>query len=430
MDQHRTVEPQSIKFARFLRDRHWISAAGLNLARVVLAKYAGFAGAGTERPALLDHGLIWPWRGGDALVRNEMDGKSHRVPAEFAPSKSESARSTLLGPGTMIQRKSLPSAPPASDGFPTMEPHVALRSAILNDTSPFEVSRGPGFLLAADRFSASASLFRKSARTAPTASATRGVLLRPALPSRKTPEPARALPESDGPHSVAPIPRGAQSREQSAALFRFDRTTTPMGKDADHGAPSGQPRFVSPVLAGIPVLEMAANQPNLVGAARDSVATTFAISSQTSSWRVGEGAKSLGDFRSPTPSLVQAWVPEPFHAEFFWRDIRVNPLGRASRLAENLNSGSAATFSAPPLDLSLQLAKTPVASDSALSAVESSPRQSLAEAEKVMASSTNSETRPPATPQIVSIPEVADRVYRLLERRLVIERERRGVFRT
>jgi hypothetical protein len=47
-----------------------------------------------------------------------------------------------------------------------------------------------------------------------------------------------------------------------------------------------------------------------------------------------------------------------------------------------------------------------------------------------MASSTNSETRPPATPQIVSIPEVADRVYRLLERRLVIERERRGVFRT
>ena len=388
---------------------------------MVVAKFGGFARSGAERPALLDHGLTWQWRGIDAVGRNEMDGKSHRVPAEFAPSKSESARSTLLGPGTMIQRKFLPSAPPAGGGFSTIESHAAQRSPVLSAALP---------LFASGRFSASASPSRESTRPAPTASAARVVLLRPALPSRKTPEPARALPESDGPHSVEPIPRGAQSREQSAALFRFDRTTTPMRKDADHGAPSGQPRFVSPVLAGIPVSEMSANRQNLVRAARGSVATRFAISSETSSWRLGGASRSLGDFPSPTASPVQAWAPEPFHAEFFSRDIRVNPLGRAGSLAATLNSGSAAAFSAPSFDLSLQLPKTPAASDSAVSAIESSPRRSLTEGEEGRARSANRETQSAAAPQSLTVPEVADRVYRLLERRLVIERERRGVFRT
>ena len=83
-------------------------------------------------------------------------------------------------------------------------------------------------------------------------------------------------------------------------------------------------------------------------------------------------------------------------------------------------------FSAPSFDLTLQLPKTLPASDSAVAAVESPLRPSLPEA----AGSTNSEMRPPAALQTLSVPDVADRVYRLLERRLIVERERRGVFRT
>ncbi len=422
MDRHRTIEPQSVKFARFVRDQHSLSPAGLNLALVLLAKYAGFASAGTERPPLIDHGLIWQWRGGDALLRNEMDGKSQSVAAEFAPSQSGSAPSIRGRRGTMIQRESLPSAPPAGDRFPAIEPHAALRSAISSETTPFEVSRGPGFQWAVERFPVSAPPLRETTRLAPTASAAREVFSPPALAWRKTPSPVRTSAESHHPHSVASIHRWARSR--------FDDTATAMGEDADHGVPSGQRGFVSPALGGIPVLEMAANHPNLAAAAQDSIATRFAISSQTAPWRLGEGSKRLDDFRWRKPSLIQTWAPKPLHAEFFWRDIRVNPLGHPRSVAQSVNSESAATISAPRLDLGLQLPNTPVASDSAFSAVASSPQRALLEADEVMAKSTKSETRPPAPPQILSIPEVADKVYRLLERRLVIERERRGVFRT
>jgi hypothetical protein len=421
MDRHRTIEPQSIKFVQFLRDRHGISPAASDLARTVVAKFGGFARSGAERPALLDHGLTWQWRGIDAVGRNEMDGKSQQAPAKFTLSKDVATPLIMARPENMIQRKFLPSAPPAGGGFSTIEPHAAQRSPVLSAALP---------LFASGRFSASASPSRESTPPAPTASAARVVLLRPALTSIEKLRAAGTLPESDGPSSSASISRPAESREQSPTLFRFNRNATPIRKVADQAGLLGQPRFVSPVLAGIPVSEMSANHPNLVRAARGSVATRFAISSETSSWRLGEASRSLGDFPLPTASLVQAWAPEPFHAEFFSRDIRINPLGRAGSLAATLNSEAAAAFQAPSFDLSLQLPKTPVASDSAVSAIESSPRRSVTEGEEVTARSTNSEMRPAAGPPVLTVPEVADRVYRLLERRLVIERERRGVFRT
>lgn len=417
MDRHRTIEPQSIKFVQFLRDRHGISPAGSDLARTVVAKFGGFARSGAERPALLDHGLTWQWRGIDAVGRNEMDGKSQQAPAKFTLSKDVATPLIMARPENMIQRKFLPSAPPAGGGFSTIESHAAQRSPVLSAALP---------LFASGRFSASASPSRESTPPAPTASVARVVLLRPALTSIEKLRAAGTLPESDGPSSSASIGRPAESREQSPTLFRFNRNATPIRKVADHAGLLGQPRFVSPVLAGIPVSEMSANHPNLVRAARGSVATRFAISSETSSWRLGEASRSLGDFPLPTASLVQAWAPEPFHAEFFSRDIRINPLGRAGSLAATLNSEAPA----PSFDLSLQLPKTPVASDSAVSAIESSPRRSVTEGEEVTARSTISEMPTAAVSEVLTVPEVADRVYRLLERRLVIERERRGVFRT
>src|SRR5574342_1390876 len=113
MRQQRTIEPQSLRFVHFLRDRHWISPVVPDFARMMIAKYAAFARAGTKRPALLDYSLTWLWGGVEGAGRDETDGKSQRVAPEFSPSKSGGTVPIITRPGTMIQRKSLLSAPAA-----------------------------------------------------------------------------------------------------------------------------------------------------------------------------------------------------------------------------------------------------------------------------------------------------------------------------
>ena len=417
-----TIEPQSLRFVDFLRDRYWISPAVPDLARMMIAKYAAFARVGTKRPALVDYGFTWG--GGYGAGRDETNGKSQRGAPEFAPSKS--GGTLITRPGTTIQRKSPPSAPSADGGFSATEPHAALRSSVLSETSPFEASRASGVLLAADGISGLAPRFGESLPPV--------LPLWPPLSLAERPHAAGTLAESDPPHSRASMGRLAESVEQSPARFRFSRTGTPMEKNGDQGAPSGPRRFLSAASAGIPVSKMSAHQPNPIGAAVGTVATGFAISSETSSRRLGEVSETSSDLRFPLPRLVETWAPEAFDADFFWRDIRVNAVGRGGGLPVERNSPylsmrspeSMVAFSAPSFDLTLQLPKTLPASDSAVAAVESPLRPSLPEA----AGSTNSEMRPPAALQTLSVPDVADRVYRLLERRLIVERERRGVFRT
>jgi hypothetical protein len=296
----------------------------------------------------------------------------------------------------------------------------------LSEASPFEISRASGFLLAADRFSKPTPRLGESLP--------RVLFLRPTLSLAERPHSVGTLPEADGPRSSASIAQQAESTEQSAARFRFNRTATPMEKNGDQGAPSGWRRFLSAASARIPVSKMSVNQANPIATAADSVATGFAVSSETSSRRLGEVSMRLGDLRLPLSSVVETWAPEAFDAEFFWRDIRVNPVGRVGGLPVGRKSPYLSirspepmvAFSAPSFDLTLQLPKTLPASNSAVSGVESPLGPSLPEA----AGSPNGETPPLAAPQTLSVPDVADRVYRLLERRLIVERERRGVFRT
>jgi hypothetical protein len=189
-------------------------------------------------------------------------------------------------------------------------------------------------------------------------------------------------------------------------------------------------------LAGIPVFKKSANRPGFLQTARNSLTKGSAILSEASARSRGAGSTSFAGFQPMMPGLLQTWAPEAFHGEFFWRDIRVNPLGRPAVSAVEQKSAhpflipeSVTALSTPSFDLTLQLPKAAATTDTAASAIQSS-RRSLSEDEEVTARSTNTEMQPPATPQGLSVPEVADRVYRLLERRLVIERERRGVFRT
>jgi hypothetical protein len=207
-----------------------------------------------------------------------------------------------------------------------------------------------------------------------------------------------------------------------------------MGRDGYDDAPSGRPgSALSLVLAGMPVLKKLATQPGFLQTGRNSLAKGSAILSETSSRRSGAGSANFAGFQPVRPGLLQAWAPEAFQPEFFWRDIRVNPLGRAAELgveersAHPLLNPQSPAFSTPSFDLTLQLPKAAATSDIAVSAIESSPRRSFSEDNAV---TTNTEMRPSAEPQVLNVPQVADRVYRLLERRLVVERERRGVFRT
>jgi hypothetical protein len=136
------------------------------------------------------------------------------------------------------------------------------------------------------------------------------------------------------------------------------------------------------------------------------------------------------------PGLRQAWAPEALRAEFFWRDIRINPVGGAAGLGAEKKSALptvkpefVTTFATPSVELALQLPKVPATSVAGVSATESLPPL-LPANEARAADSQVTEQRPPPTTQVWNVPEMAERVYRLLERRLVVERERRGVFRT
>jgi hypothetical protein len=152
------------------------------------------------------------------------------------------------------------------------------------------------------------------------------------------------------------------------------------------------------------------------------------VSSAKSGRARSEGSIGFAGFRSPILSKVHPSRPEAFNSGFLRGDIRMNPLGRSLPWEKEI--ASAAALSAPPLDLTLQLPKVSVAPEAAVSAVGPTPGRSLAEDQEVTARSMNSDMRPAVEPQALSVPQVADRVYRLLERRLMIERERRGVFRT
>jgi hypothetical protein len=181
------------------------------------------------------------------------------------------------------------------------------------------------------------------------------------------------------------------------------------------------------MLDEIPLAARAANPRLVRDGPGNSVFKEFAIKSVPSARRRREVPHSFARSLVSMPSLIRVASPAAFNSEFLLRDIRVNPVGRGFPVAEE--AAPARAFGPPTLDLTLQLPKGSVAPETVASTA-SMPRPSPAGTEQTPARSTNSETRPAGGPQVLSVPEVADRVYRLLERRLVIERERRGVFRS
>jgi hypothetical protein len=78
----------------------------------------------------------------------------------------------------------------------------------------------------------------------------------------------------------------------------------------------------------------------------------------------------------------------------------------------------------PSLDLTLRAPQAAVSSesDASIEHVPTMPRTAEVPARSVTAESVD------VTAKQLSVSEVADRVYRLLERRLVIDKERRGIF--
>lgn len=436
MPPNRTIEPRSVKFAQRLLSRHRFSLTGSDLAETVVAKYAAFAGAGTEFSPLIDHSLTWR-REIDGVSRHDSDREPERAPGEFTPSNGGARQSTLRRSGNMIQRRTLSDGPPAGRGFSPLEP-AALPAPALRGALPAEALPGRSSQLAADRFSESRSRLGEFFPGGPVASGAGVTFFRAPVALAEAAHPAGTLPGSDAPWYAASAGRPVEKGRRSTQLFRIQRSGTAMGNDGYDDAPSGRPgSALSLVLAGMPVLKKSATQPGFLQTGRNSLAKGSAILSETS-WRSsGAGSTNFAGFQPVRPGLLQAWAPEAFQPEFFWRDIRVNPLGRAAELAVEqksahplLNPESMAAFSTPSFDLTLQLPKPAATSDIAVSAIESSPRRSFSEDNAVTARSTNTEMRASAEPQVLNVPQVADRVYRLLERRLVVERERRGVFRT
>jgi hypothetical protein len=402
MRPKRTIEPQSEVFAQRLRDRHLISPAGSDFARALLAKYAGFNRARSDFPALIyfeltaagDRGVIE--QKGIEFTPQEARGQSARVNVATAPPVVMPARK-------MIQRRSLSGGSPAG-GFATREPGPVLRSPGLREAPPFEQSLAPVSLSGASRVSASLSRFRDTSPADPTATATR-VLFLPAAPSESRRRTATS-PRSDGPNPIPSIGLPAESREGSPPLVLSHRPAAAIrsdaGEDQVRKLTSGRPGPpLPPIFAAIRV-----SAPKLMG-------------SQS------EGAIGFAGFRSPILSEVDPSRPEAFTPEILRRDIRMNLLVRG--LPRNTQTASAASLSMPSLDLTLPTTRVP---EAAASAVAPTPGRSPAEDQEVTVRSMNDDTRPAVERPVLSVPEVADKVYRLLERRLMIERERRGVFRT
>jgi hypothetical protein len=420
MWRKQTIEPQSARFAQRLRDRHVISPAGSDLARMVLAHHGEFTRAGTELPALIYHSLTRQLSEVEGVGRNGIDRKSQQTLVQSALSNAAATPLVMTRPGTMIQRRSLSAGSPADAGFSTREPQAMMRSPVLSDTLPFEESPAPVSLFGAGRFSASASPSRESTPSGPVARAAVVGFFGATLASPETPRPVVTLPESDNPNSKPPAGWPAPSEERSPPLFLFHAPAVALRKEAaqDDVTQTGSARRGSalpPIFGAILVMKTSGTKPGLVSSAKSGRARS-------------EGSIGFAGFRSPILSEVHPSRPEAFNSGFLRRDIRMNPLGRSLPWEKEI--ASAAALSAPPLDLTLQLPKVSVAPEAAVSAVGPTPGRSLAEDQEVTARSMNSDMRPAVEPQVLSVPQVADRVYRLLERRLMIERERRGVFRT
>jgi len=83
---------------------------------------------------------------------------------------------------------------------------------------------------------------------------------------------------------------------------------------------------------------------------------------------------------------------------------------------------------APSVDLTLHLSKASVSPMPETSAAISAARQSPVRTGEAPTRLMHGESRSAVQSRPLSVPEVAEKVYRLLERRWVIERERRGVF--
>ena len=397
---------------------------------MLLAKYAGFNRAENHLPVLIYHDL-------PALSKFSAPGQKgselrlQQTPVQSALSHAAASPVGVTRSGNIIQRRALSGRSPVGSGFSTREPETRLRSPLLSETLARRELPAPVSPSAARRFSASVSSFQEAAPSGPAAATGEILFLRPTLPSRESLRAAVTLPES-GSSNAASVGLSAKSAERLPPLLLSHRPAAAMEKKGDAGevrqaVASRRVPALAPIFAGVPVLPMSANQ-RVRGAAGSSVSKTFAIYSGPPARPRSGGAKSFADSGAPMPSLVQTSAPEAFNSEILLRDIRVNPLGRSLPVEDEI--APAAAFRAPSLDLTLQLPTAPAASEAGASTVASAPRPSVTGAEQAAPRSMNSEIRPAVQPPVLSVPEVADRVYRLLERRLVVERERRGVFRS
>jgi hypothetical protein len=147
-------------------------------------------------------------------------------------------------------------------------------------------------------------------------------------------------------------------------------------------------------------------------------------------------------------NFINSWLPtlksplapasKVFHPDVFAPGKGMNPSTRgempafakeSSVSALNLNPGAVTESWAPSADLTLHLPKASISAGPENAAAVSVTRPSSDVANEASTTSMQGEDRSAIQAPSLSVPEMADKVYRLLERRLVIERERRGIFR-
>jgi len=364
-----------------------------------------------DLPLLVYHRLAGMWSGIGGEDAKGIELKSSPTPIESPLSNAAAALPAVTRAGKTIQRRSVAGGSSAAGGFFPSESRGTPGSPVLREISPPQKFSAPVALPTVGRLSFSEW-----------------------PPEKRLPAPA----EFERSDSIV------ESGEMSRRSWQFRTPAAAPASEADPGhvgetAASRTGPALSHMFGGTAVLKALETRPGVVRhAAGKFISKTLAtFSGKSARTRSGSSKISAGS-RSPMLRLVQTAGPEALDSEIFWRDIRVNrpdragnlPFERESPFAPSWEPPTATSPAAPSLDLTLQLPRTSVAKERAASAVAATPQRSVLAGDEVAARAMNSETRPPAAAPVLSVPEVADKVYRLLERRLTVERERRGVFRS
>jgi hypothetical protein len=428
------TESKAEKFARRIRERHLINPMSLDFAQRIVAKYTGFHRGGVN------------FQGHDSRIPESSGGLEW-----IRQANHENVYLNVTRAGNMIQRRAFSSGRSAMEALSAREESSGETFSNGGETvdSSWRLRRAPRAHprgIQAREYDSSANSF--VGRRRPTldlssivdddATLSRKAAMGKAFnaafsvspKSLSMPAPTLATTGAGVSHVDALSPMRKFSGEETAPFQsrEYGRSASGSNLVTLSADPGKTPPFEFKALylaAAHRLLPISIPKTPMVHAVKSGSANTVT-------------ANNFINSRLPTLKSPLGPASKVFQPDVFAPGKGMNPSTRgempafakeSSSSALNLNPGPVTESWAPSADLTLHMPKASISAGPENAAAVSANRPSSDVASEASTTSMQGENRSAIQAPSLSVPEVADKVYRLLERRLVIERERRGIFR-